>query len=102
MSHPLDFSDGVETYRYRQEDGRLYRVHTSCHEDAIMAENAAIRANGGARKMDWAKPIIRLSVAQYRLLVKLKPELASRDGHTCRLAWERLARDLDYSKLWVT
>lgn len=102
MSHPLDVSDGVETYRYTQEGTQLTRSHTSNLEDAILNDNAALRANGGSRRMDWGRLSLRMSLAQYRLLVKINPALVSRDRREQQRAWLKLLNDGDYSKLKVT
>lgn len=99
MSHPLDWTDGVETYRYREEDGRLYRLHTSDHEDAILRQNAAVRGSGGPRRFEWGKQIASLPMATLALLYKLHPALCSDDPEERFRAWERFAGNSDYSKL---
>ena len=99
MTHPLDWSDGVETMRFREQDGRLWRVHSSNQEDAILAENARLRASGGPRRMIWGRHVASLPLATWKLLTKLHPDLASDDPYERFRAWERFARDSDYRKL---
>jgi hypothetical protein len=99
MTHPLDYTDGVETYRYRQEDGRLYRLHTSNNEDAILEENAAVRGSGGPRKFAWGRQIASIPLATWGVLIKRHPGLASNDPDERFRAWERFSHDSDYRKL---
>lgn len=99
MTHALDWTDGVETYRYKEEDGRLYRLHTSNEEDAILQQNAAVRASGGARRLAWGRQVASLPLATWEVLVKLHPGLVSRDPNERFRSWERFARNSDYYKL---
>jgi hypothetical protein len=90
---------GGELYRWAIEDDRLYRVHVSVHEAAMMERNKAIRS-GAAKKLDWASPAWSMSEAQLKVLEKKFPALKSRDGKERERAWARLSRDPDYQNLF--
>lgn len=75
------------------EDGRLITVHRSLNEQTLMDENKAIRSLGGPRKMDGLRPLLQMSEAQYKVLVKLRPDLESRDHVAQKKAWLKVAKD---------
>lgn len=83
--------DGSEIFEQYVEDGRLFTVHRSLNEAAIMRENATVRANGGPRNLSFGRPLVQLSEAQYALVTKLNPDLVAPDGKTQKEAWRRLA-----------
>lgn len=98
----LVFSDGEEIERfYFDSDGLIHRSHISLSEDAIMAENQAIRSAGGARSLSFCKPTLRMSLAQYLVLNKRFPALHSRDQVERKRAWLRIANDPEYRNLSV-
>ena len=68
--------------------------------DRILEENAGIRSNG-FRKSDLMQPMLRMSQAQKEELMRRFPVL--RHGSTLErsLMWEKIARDIDYRKLWL-
>jgi hypothetical protein len=91
---------GTELYRWGIEDDRLYRVHCSVNEAALMERNKRIRAEG-SRKMEWARPVFSSSKAQRAVLEKQFPALASQDHAERDRAWQRLSRDPDYRDLFI-
>jgi hypothetical protein len=91
---------GGELYRWAIEDDRLYRVHVSVNEAAIMERNKKVRSEG-MRKMDWAQPFSSMSKAQRGVLEKRFPGLKSGDSKEREKTWERLSRDPDYSNLFI-
>lgn len=98
----LVFSDGEEVEKfYFDPDGVMHRSHRSLHEDAIMAENQAIRSAGGARNLSWGKPVLRMSCAQYEVLKKRFPALASRDNQERTKAWLKIMNDPEFRFLWL-
>lgn len=99
MTHPLDWSDGVETFRYVEEDGKLVRRHTTNDEDAILAHNARLRAHGGPKKMSWGRHVATIPLAVWAVLIKRHPGLNSNDPEERFKAWERFSQDSDYYKL---
>jgi hypothetical protein len=92
--------DGPNIYRQYLEDGRLFTVMHSTNEDAIMAENKAVRLNGGPRKSAWMRPLAQVSETQYKLLTRLNPDLCCSDGEIRRKAWRALVAK--YPALGVT
>jgi len=82
----------------------LHRVHDSINEAAIMAENRAVRNNGGARTLGFGRMVLQMSLAQYEFLQRLYPELRPGHGDTKERTrrWQKIARDLDYQNLRVT
>ena len=92
---------GTELYRWKEEDGRLHRVHTSLGEVQAMADNRRIQAEGGGRKLAWGRACFRMTLAQYHSLIKKYPGLASPDQSENARAWERLARDPDYRDIVI-
>jgi hypothetical protein len=98
----LVFNDGEEIEQfYFDADGVMHRRHTSIHEAAIMDENQAIRSNGGSRSLTWCKPVLRLSLAQYEVLRKRFPALASRDSQERTRAWLKILNDSEFRFLWL-
>jgi hypothetical protein len=98
----LILSDGEEIERfYFDADGIMHRSHLSVNEGAIMAENQAIRSAGGARSLDWAKPVLRMSLAQYYSLQKRFPALRSRDNQERTKAWLKIMNDSEFRYLSV-
>lgn len=92
--------DGDRRHDYTWSDDLvLQRRSTSLNEDAVMLQNARIRAAGGARPLSWCMPLFSLSPDQYEFLTRLKPALKSRDKKEQKEAWLRLARDVDFYKL---
>jgi hypothetical protein len=91
---------GGELYRWAIEDDRLYRVHVSLGEAALMERNKRVK-NGEVRKMDWARPFSSMSKAQRGVLEKKFPGLRSGDGKEREKTWERLSRDPDYKNLFT-
>lgn len=95
------FNDGFEREELQIQHDRIVRRHTSNNEDAIMAENAQVRANGGVRSLTFGKMILQMSYAQYLLIRKINPALADPDPQVRTAAWKRLARDGGYRNLSV-
>jgi hypothetical protein len=95
------FNDGYETERFELKGSDLVRTHSSNHEDAIMAENARVRSNGGSRTLSFGKMVLQMSYAQYVLVRKINPALADPDPKIRTAAWQRLARDGGYRNLSV-
>jgi hypothetical protein len=93
--------DGTERERFYWDDMTLHRVHDSLNETAIMAENQALRADGGARTLSFGKMQLQMSYAQYLWLQRKYPALKSRDMKERTRAWQRIATDIDYLKLRV-
>jgi hypothetical protein len=96
--------DGAERERFYWDDWTLHRVHDSINEAEIMAENQAVRNNGGARNLGFGRPILQMSMAQYEFLQRLYPELNPRHGSAKerRARWLKIAKDLDYQNLRVS
>lgn len=88
--------DGGEAYRWYVEDGKYHRVHTSLYEQALMDQNKAIQANGGARTFSMGRAVFRMSKAQRYWLEKRHPALKSADPQEMMKAWEWVARNPDY------
>ena len=98
----LVFNDGEELEQFWFDaDGVMHRRHVSLHEDAIMAENQAIRSAGGSRSLTWCKPALRMSLAQYYVLLKRFPALASRDNSERTKAWLKIMNDPEFRFLSV-
>ena len=90
--------DGGQLYRWKEEDGKLYRAHVSLDELRLMAEN---RSRGRPRDLDFGRLAARMSEAQYGWLLKQYPGLASGDGKERTKMWQRLSQDPDYRDIFV-
>ena len=80
----------------------LHRVHDSLNESAVLAENQAVRAAGGARTLGFGRMVLQVPMSIYLNLQKLYPEL--RPGGDPRLRtwrWRKIAQDIDFQKLTV-
>lgn len=96
----LVFNDGEELEQFVfDSEGVMHRRHVSLHEDAIMAENQAIRSSGGARSLSFAKPLLRMSYAQYLFLQKLYPGLTKGDAAERKRLWLKIAKDTGFRNL---
>src|SRR5262245_5715270 len=92
---------GNELYRWAVEDDRYYRVHVSLNEAALIARNKAIAAQGGGRKMEWARPFFSAPAAVMAVLEKRYPGLASGDFSERASTYESLSRNPDYKHLFI-
>ena len=101
MAGGIVFNDGYEIERFELKGTELVREHKSVHEAAIMAENARVRSNGGARTLSFGKMVLQMSYAQYVLIRKINPALSDPDPKVRTAAWQRLARDGGYRNLQV-
>lgn len=98
----LVYNDGEEVEQFHfDSDGIMHRRHVSIWEDRIMAENQAIRSAGGSRSLTWCKPALRMSLAQYYVLRKQFPALASRDNQERTKAWLKIMNDPEFRFLWL-
>jgi hypothetical protein len=87
---------GSELFRWKEEDGRWWRQHVSLDEMALLAQNRAVQASGGARMFDWGRMALRFTEAQWHVLCKRFPGLVHGDGQEKSRIFERIARDPDY------
>src|SRR5262245_21940260 len=97
------WKDGTELQAfYWGDDMMLHRVHTSLNHEAILAENQAVRNNGGARTLGFGRMVLQIPQDVYFALIKRFPELApGGDPIERRNAWRRIAQDPAYRNLTV-
>lgn len=69
------------------EGGRVYNDWLQPERGLILAENAQVRNERSARKLDWAWPQLRIPELDLKLLKLKYPALSSRDGVERRTAW---------------
>jgi len=94
--------DGTERARFFWDGSRLTRAWDSLDESRIMAENRAL--SGTAKTLEWGRPALRMSWAQYHFFLRLYPELDPRnraDSKTRRDRWRRICNDVDFRDLAV-
>lgn len=91
--------DGVERQEWYLDDDsyRMWRVHRSYGAERIVDENQQLRR----RKSEWLGWMFRCGRSDYEMLLKEFPALASRDHDEATKAWDRLAADSGYRKLFV-
>ena len=97
----IEVDGNGDLYRWANEDGRRYRVHTSLNEARIIEQNKRIQAAGGARQTTFGRGVMRMPKAVHWMLVKRYPALNSPDAQEQMKAIEKLSRDPDYRYLFV-
>lgn len=85
--------DGGEFQRFFWTDSTLHRVHSSLTEGRIMRENREL----AGRTLEWGRPVLRMSFAQYEMLRRIFPDFApGGDPVARRRVVERIARDPEF------
>src|SRR5262245_58655145 len=92
--------DDTERERVFFEDDRMMFVRDSLNEARIMAENRELRDH--VKRVEWARPVLRLSLAQYEHLCRLYPGFRpGGDQVERRRVVERICRDPDFRDLVI-
>ena len=80
----------------------MHRRHQSVNEQAILDENARVRADGGAKTLGFGRMVMQVPYAVYLHLIKVNPALGSRDTKEKTRAWQKLMSDGGYRDLTVS
>jgi hypothetical protein len=90
--------DGGELQRFYWDDLTLHRVHSSLTEDRIMRENRELEG----RTLEWCRPVLRMSFAQYEMLQRIFPDFKPGGDHVARRrVIEKIASDPDFRALVI-